>query len=319
MNFNIKYEPVGSQHIEEATELIMEAYDREKEAVPSLPENKYYDLFKEGIEDVLSRGSGFAAIDGGKMIGFLVGYEGNGEFFGKYPGVLVPIYGHAICQKYGQRVWQELYRRAAERWVKDGRITHVVSTFAHDQKKLDTLFWLGFGHRCVDAIRNVSSIGNDNPNIEIRKGEEKDLPSIADMHGEHISYYKKSPIFMPTTEVDPLKDIREWFEQDNSHLWIAYIDEKPVGYMKIEPTGDSFISKHPDLMNVTGAYVRENSRGSRVGMLLLNRIQYWLQENDYPLCGVDFESINTLGSNFWTKHFTPYRFSLLRRIDERVI
>lgn len=28
-------------------------------------------------------------------------------------------------------------------------------------------------------------------------------------------------------------------------------------------------------------------------------------ENNYPLCGVDYESINTLGSRFWARHFIP--------------
>lgn len=94
--------------------------------------------------------------------------------------------------------------------------------------------------------------------------------------------------------------------------------KKPVGYMRIQPNGERFISEHPDVMNITGAYILNNERRSGIGVALLATIQRWLIQDGYPLCAVDFESINTMGSNFWTKYFSPYTYTMVRRIDERI-
>lgn len=71
-------------------------------------------------------------------------------------------------------------------------------------------------------------------------------------------------------------------------------------------------------MNITGAYVLESERKKGIGTMLLGAIQEWLLQNGYTLCGVDFESINITGSRFWNKHFVPYAYSMVRRIDERI-
>ena len=44
-----------------------------------------------------------------------------------------------------------------------------------------------------------------------------------------------------------------------------------------------------------------------------------LSDNQIPLVGVDYESINPKGNRFWFKHFLPYTYSLVRRIDERIL
>jgi GNAT superfamily N-acetyltransferase len=89
--------------------------------------------------------------------------------------------------------------------------------------------------------------------------------------------------------------------------------------MSIGPTAETFVAEHPTVMNIKGAYVADSERGTGVGKLLLAVVQEWLLQNDYQLCGVDFESINPLGSRFWMKYFTPYTYSLVRRIDERIL
>lgn len=35
--------------------------------------------------------------------------------------------------------------------------------------------------------------------------------------------------------------------------------------------------------------------------------------------GVDYETVNPTALYFWTKYFTPYTYSYIRRIDERVV
>jgi GNAT superfamily N-acetyltransferase len=108
----------------------------------------------------------------------------------------------------------------------------------------------------------------------------------------------------------------DWLSGKNRHEWAAYRNDVPIGFIRLEPTAETFLSDHSSVMNVKGMYVVENERGNGVGTLLLNTVQKWLIQNKYPLCGVDFESINPSGSRFWLKYFNPYTYSLVRKIDE---
>ncbi|MFH0993844.1 MAG: GNAT family N-acetyltransferase, partial [bacterium] len=142
---------------------------------------------------------------------------------------------------------------------------------------------------------------------------------IAELHRQHNHYYRETPIFMPNRDEDPLADLNEWFSGENRHLWVAMKGDQAIGYMRIQPQGESVISLHPLMMNITGAYVVPEERGSRCGTLLLDAVSRWGMANGYPLTGVDFESINPAAAAFWMKHFTAYAYSLTRRIDERIL
>jgi GNAT superfamily N-acetyltransferase len=120
-------------------------------------------------------------------------------------------------------------------------------------------------------------------------------------------------------DIDEVQRHIEFFQEKHCHEWVAYKNGAPVGFIKIAPTAETFISDHPSVMNIKGFYVIESERKTGVGTLLFNTVQKWLLANKYPLCGVDYESINPLGSRFWMKYFTPYTYSLVRKIDERIL
>lgn len=318
MVVEFQYEQVNDKHISAASELLNSAYDEERKAVPFLPKRED---FNDNIQDLITKlfkvGNGIVAMVNGELVGFIAGFEIK-ELFGRSNGVYCPLYGHGTKKEYGNTLYQELYKQAAEMWVRNNLMTHVITVYAHDKETIDTWFWQGFGLRCVDAIRKAEKIQINNSDIVIKKASILDIPVLADIHRQHNLYYKHSPIFMPREEEDPIRDLTEWIEEDNRHLWIAYHEGKPLGYMRIQPNAESFISEHKNIMNITGAYVINDERKAGIGAMILNEVQNWLIQNRYTLCGVDFESINIIGSNFWSKYFTPYTYSMVRRIDERV-
>jgi len=315
---SIRFEKVNKNHIIPAVELVMKAYQEEIKSVPFLPiEDNYQEMFHKRIARLFSSGSGVVAIDNNKIIGFLAGYKVD-ELFGKCKGIYCPLYGHGAVKENRVRIYQELYKYAAEMWVNEGHTQHAITLFDQDKETIDTWFWLGFGLRCIDAMREVAPINIDKIIIDIKKVGEADISLLADLQNKLHNYFISSPIFMPLQDEDPIKYLNKWMSKDNHHLWMACSDEKPIGFMKFEPTGERFITEHPDIMNITGAYIDETARKLNVGTTLLGVIQEWLLENNYKLCGVDYESINSIGSNFWNKYFTPYTYSVVRRIDERV-
>lgn len=316
---SFSYERISEKHIDSALELIIDAYNEEKKAIEFLPEGKYYrDGLHDSITRLFNKGNGIAALCDGKLAGFIAGFEVR-EFWGRCKGVYSPLYGHGAVKEHRVKLYQELYKRSADLWVKEEITSHALTLYAHDKEVIDTWFWLGFGGRCVDSIRQSASFDVVKSDIIVKKIGQSELSDLAEVQRNLNMYFNNSPMFMPREDEDPLEDLRQWLQEDNRHLWAAYKDGKVVGQMKIQAEGESFISEHPHIMNITGAYVLENERKSGVAGLLLKTVQDWLLDNNYPLCGVDFESFNTEGSRFWNKYFIPYTLTLTRRIDERIL
>ncbi len=318
MKLEIKYESISEKHVDEAISLILSAYNEEKKAIPYLPNQEgFLDYLHESINTLFNKGTGLAAICDNRLIGYIAGFE-VGELFGKCKGIWCPLYGHSTKKEYRRSLYNELYKRVSKLWVKNSFMTHGIALFAHDKEAIDTWFWLGFGLRCVDAIRKVESISVNNSNIVVRKAQIDDIPSMSALSRKLNQYLNEPPLFMPRKISNPTEHLTKWLEKENHHLWVAYHNEVPLGYMAIQPSAETFIVEHPNVMNITKAYVSEKARKSGIGAILLNEIQQWLSNNNYSLCGVDFESFNIEGSRFWTKHFIPYTHSVVRRIDERI-
>ena len=60
-------------------------------------------------------------------------------------------------------------------------------------------------------------------------------------------------------------------------------------------------------------------RGKGAYQNLLNFTIATLKSEGYTRFGVDFESLNPTAYGFWTKYFTPYTHSVVRRIDENIL
>lgn len=337
MKLEIQFDQLNEKYVNAAADLIMSAYIEEKTAIPFLPyEEEQLYFLRKLIKNLFNNGTGIVAVRNEELIGFIAGFEVE-ELFGKCKGIYSPLYGHGGKKECRSMIYQELYMHVAEKWVKNACFTHALTFFAHDTETIDLWFWQGFGLRCVDSICESKKISanntfpesnlfpenspftENNPSkIVIKKANELDIPALANIHRQHNMYYRNSPIFMPRINEDPVQDLTDWLKKANHHLWAAYQDEKPLGYMKIQPDAETFVSEHKDIMNITGAYVLESERKAGIGTMLLGAVQEWLLKNGYTLCGVDFESINITGSRFWNKHFIPYAYSMVRRIDERI-
>lgn len=317
---DIIYRLVSEYYVDAAAELVLAAYKEEKVAVPCLPAQDFFPvLLRNHLARLFARGSGLAAIRQGELVGFLAGIE-TGELWGRNKGIYSPLYGHGAVKADRTAIYQGLYTEAAKMWVEKRHFTHALTFFAHDQQTIDAWFWLGFGLRCVDSIRRVQPIEVDNPHskIVIRKGRMEDIRGLRGIMNQFNDFWPQAPTFMMRDSQDPVEKYSKWFQEPHRHFWIAYQDGLPIGQIRIQATGESFISEHPNMMNVTSAYVAEEGRSTGIGLMLLAAVQQWLLDNSYPLCGVDFESFNISGSRFWNSHFTPYTYSLVRLVDERV-
>ena len=316
---NIDIEKLNEKYLEQLIEIVIDSYKSEIKSIPYLPfDDNYKAELERYLKDLINNGTGVAAIENNEVIGFLAGYKIK-EFWGNCKGIYSPDFGHGVNGKNKEKIYQILYENAAHKWVEDNYTHHALTIYAHQKVTINTFFWLGFGLRCIDAIRKVNFLENINPDIRITKMKRSNISKLAEVQEKLHNYFGKSPIFMPVGEQDPEKYLNNWLKGNNRHIWAASYENQIVGFMKIEPEGERIITKNKKMMNITGAYVKKEYRNLKIGVSLLNSVQNWLFENNYSLCGVDYESFNIYGSNFWNHFFTPYTYSLVRRIDERVL
>ncbi len=319
MGINLTYEMISEQNIEQAVALVVAAYNEERTTLPILPEETdVKGLIHQSVTSLFHQGTGVVALLDGNLVAFMAGVERK-ELWGRCKGFYSPLFGHGAVKELRTVLYQQLYKHLADQLVKKQITSHALTLFANDKETIDTWFLLGFGNRCVDSIRQAALLfPNKESEIVIKKIDLANLVDLADIEREFHGYFRNAPMFMIAETVDPIEQLTKWLDGENHHLWAAYRDGIVVGHMQIEPIGETFVSQHQDVMNITGAYVAASERNSGIATLLLNTIQQWQVDHGYPLCGVDFEAFNIDGSRFWNRYFEPYTYTVTRRIDERI-
>lgn len=299
--------------------LALDAYRKERARTAALRPIDPGCLLKP-IEGLIETGSGVVAVGDRALLGFMAAVRVPG-MFGAVDGAYCPLFGHGTAEGAEGEIWQELYNRAADLWTGQKMFTHAITVFAGDVGLRERLVYNGFGMRCVDAIREAGSIRmpHSDDTIRILESEPHLFEGAAEIHRKHNEYYRQSPMFMPNADEDPIRDQDEWNSGEDHHEWLAFRGERPIGLMRLGPHGENFVSRQPSVMNIKGTYVVEKERGSGVATLLLATADSWAKEHGYELLGVDYETINPLGSRYWERYFVPYTYSLVRRIDERIV
>jgi len=315
----VQIKQLKKAYMDSMISMIENQYLEERESVQSLP--PFMDLkndIKKSLVSYFEHMEGFGIFDNHRLLAFMMGYE-MGTFWGNQKGVLVPLFGHGSIKENRKLHIQMLYQYMAQKWVDHGWLSHAVKIHAHDQESIDAWFELGFGNRCIDAIKTVKTHTIVNRPIRIKKASVNDLEILLMIKKDFGQFFKSSPLFMSGSESNPSQKIREWLSKENHHQWIAYRDEKPIGMIKIEPEGETLVSRMKGMMNITGIYVIEEERQNGIGQYLLSYLDQWLTKHHYSRCGVDYESFNVLGAGFWEKSFQVYTRTLSRRIDEQIL
>jgi GNAT superfamily N-acetyltransferase len=100
---------------------------------------------------------------------------------------------------------------------------------------------------------------------------------------------------------------------------MASKDGEVVAYLQFEPSEQLVLpTSARSIVAITGAFTREELRGTGIGTALLQTGLQWARSAGYTHCSVDFESANLPGCAFWLRHFEPVTHSLMRRVDARL-
>ncbi len=304
-------------HLDAAERLALADYDRQRAVSPALPPM----VATEDLSPVFENNLGVAALDGDRLVGFLV-------CCGPFPhafrstdatGVWSPNHMNAATTENRAAIYTRLYQASAEKWVRAGASSHGIGLYAWDRETQAQFFRLGFGMRTADGIRGMDAL--DAPStaaFSFRRLAQNQFRLAFPLQQRLDAHMEKSPTFMRRPG-ETLEAFLESAAQPETRLYAAFQGSQVAAFLKFERSGETFIQNQPDYIHVTGAYCMPAYRGAFVVQNLLNCAIRDLKAAGYARLGVDFESINPAAHRFWQKHFDIYTAGLVRRIDEHAL
>lgn len=304
------------KHIHEAMGLALANYDEERRHVKELPQMcNIPDLY-----GFAGNGLGVAAFEDGKMLGFLCCCEPFDQAFRATDvrGVFSPMGANASVMANREKIYEAMYQSAAKKWVKAGAVSHAICLYAHDQELQQHFFRYGFGMRCVDAIRPMTTIDcAPCAGYDFFELSSADWQQVYPLDLALYAHYRESPFFMnrtPETQEEFLgASVRE-----NARYFVAKQDGTICAFVKISLPGETFVTTGNGYQHINGAYCLPEHRDKGLYQNLLNYTISTLKKDGYTQLGVDFESFNPTAWGFWLKYFHDYTHSVVRRIDERI-
>lgn len=300
------------RHLDAAKALALANYQEERNHVPELPERPELPELNWFAEN----GLGVAAMEGHRLVGYLcwVGPFEN-AFSSGIGGIYVPLHAHGAVTQSRDRIYRRLYQAAAEKWVDLGALSHAITLYAHDTQALQAFFDYGFGLRCIDAIRPVSPIsGPAAEDVTFRRLPPSQVGKIRHLRRMLSEHLMQSPCFIP----DSPENIERWIdmaEQRDSQVFVAEKGAEVAAFIEVKDEGENFITYASAMRNICGAFCLPRYRGTGLFACLLNEVISELNCRNVPLLGVDYESFNPTASGAWRKYFSPYTYSVVRRID----
>src|SRR4030067_1257103 len=138
--------PFHNEWLSQAGELLARRHRSDRAALPELPcRFEAPEVARAAIEAALKRkhASGFAALDGGRLVAYLIGDLLIDEVWGRSAWVRTP--GCAYDPDDGGEIVRDLYAALGARWVSHGIFSHFVLVPITDPSLIHVWFSLSFG------------------------------------------------------------------------------------------------------------------------------------------------------------------------------
>lgn len=307
--------PFTKELIPQAEMLVRLNHLEERNAVPCLPDSVHI----PPLDALAANGLGAAAVEDGKLLGFLCAYgPWKPVFYTKdVCGVFSPVHAHGVQVENRSRIWHRLYQAAAEKWVGAGAASHAITLYAHDTRAKEALYLYGFGARCMDLMRMAEPLGISH-RWQCRELPAREHELLSPLRRGLSGHLAQSPSFMK----HPPEDVAAWIRkklEDPPRVFVAETDGVIAAYIEVSKDGENYLSAASDTLNICGAYCLPEHRGSGAAQAVLAYILETLRAEGFARLGVDCETFNPTALGFWRKYFTEYTHSVVRRIDENAL
>ena len=256
---------------------------------------------------------GVAALRGDRLVGYLSSLlvTNRGERL-----AYVPDIGHAAEPGECYEIYRQMYAAIADRWLANGCFWHAITLYPHEREALDAWVSVGYGLAVIDALQVLDALPSPAATVPIRQAQVGDLDRIVPLELALERHLSAAPAYLPLLVEGGRRNLEEWLAGESHAMWLATQDGEAVAYLRFEPSeGLVLPTASETTVAITGAYTREEVRGTGIGTALLRQGFAWARAAGYRQCSVDFESANLSGSRFWLRHFEPVCHSLMRRVS----
>lgn len=303
--------------IEALHQLILTRYEHLMENGPLLHTPNYQADILSILTSTASTGFGIVAVDAEKISGFLSFYAPIMNFFGNVKGAFSPLGANYATD---EKLLTQLLDHAFQKMLPDEILQYGMSVYSSDVMTGQALSMNGFGIRCCDAVRPLSlsiAVSKDS-RFRFQEVPKSKFAEIYPLAAELQKHLHKSPTFFPI-HISTENEFLSSKNNDASRFFSVKYGNEIIAFLELTTEGETFISQGNDYLHICGAYVKPAFRGQSVPDQLLSHVIDQLAAEGYTRLGVDFETINPSARRFWLKHFDPYTFSYVRRLDERAI
>jgi ribosomal protein S18 acetylase RimI-like enzyme len=314
------FEKLDEKYLEDAVKLTQAQYNMERKHIEALYERDYKDVLTDLLSNIFKNNNGLVAIERGKVLGYLNFWGSMNGHFGNVKGSFSPLFANAYGGENRGKIASLLFQYASEEMTKEEILSYAICLYSHDVEVIKALTLNGFGIRCSDAIRNVSKPLNIKINTEYSYDEihYREASSLLSLSNSLVRHMRKSPTYFPNEELSEEEFTKRCYNRQ-SRFFIAKDKSEIIGYLEIANDGETFITEERDYLHICGAYLKEDYRGENIIQSLLSLVIETLKKDGIKRLGVDFETINPTALEFWGKYFDSYTYSLVRRIDERIL
>jgi len=312
--------PLTESHLEDAADLVCTRYRALRERLPLMParfENP--DAILPPLSDLAGQAPGVVAIRGSRLSGFLVAYQFP-DFRGK-PSVYAPEWANGAEMEDSRQIYEALYTEMSARWISTGYSAHLLSIMSNDQDGLEGWRWLGFGLLAADGVRDLGPVQDQGPGVEVRRASPGDTQEVTSLIMALKQHMAASPTFLHQGDSVEVDESTKYLADPAHAIWLAYQGGEAIACMGQGPANPKACTliDDPGTTSIISAYTRTSARSSGVATALLNQVLDWGRAEGYERCAVDWEPMNVLATRFWTRHFQPVSYALIRHVDERLV
>jgi GNAT superfamily N-acetyltransferase len=251
------------------------------------------------------------ALRDGRVAGYLIGTVNEKDLWQTH--VYADRAGHAANDG---ELLRDLYAFAADRWVQEDALMHLVLAPATDDA-LDPWQRLGFGQMQIGAIRETGANGMTAPgDVTVRQGGMADLDgAVAEQYTLIWDVQRETPVF--TGLEPPSWELwrPEWektLEDPSVSLFVAERGGRAVGHSLLYPPDPRFGTPE-DAVWLGSSAVLPDERGSGVGLALTAHTLDWARGQGFGSVVTDWRVTNLLSSRFWpARGFRPAFHRLVR-------
>lgn len=269
---------------------------------------------------------GVAALDGGKLLGYLIGAPRVSLLSGRTAWVDLP--GHALAPGQDAELYRDMYAALAPAWVEKGCFAHYAIVPSYDDATLRAWFALSFGQEHAHGLRAITeddgAVEDTQSDLTIRRaasGDEDTLRGMADLIFHH---YTLAPVFAPLppeTVVELQDGYSELPTDKDMAVWLAFQEARPIGFMAfvpMEPKADALLVPEQSCeLLVAGTQPEERGRGATRAMM--SHALAWARNEGYTTCVTDWRATNLTAGRVWPRMgFQTAAYRLTRRLDERI-